>query len=859
MSARRRVTRRLLIVSVFAMFAAWDTAGSEFANAVTYPVGTSPSAVIVADFNGDGKLDLAVANSGSNNVSVLLGNGDGTLKPSMNFSAGNGPSAIAVGDFNGDGKLDLAVFQPGDSTNGVTGAVSILLGNGDGTFQVAKTTALTSQAASMVVGDFNSDKKSDLVIGNIDSAASELTLNLFVGNGDGTFSAPQELSTFSNGTQALLAADLNGDGKLDLAVGSSASAVSILLGNGDGTFHLAPGGAVVTADSPLSIRVADLTGNGSQDLIVESFHETWSTVCLGGHNTFNSLDTYLNNGDGSFQEGRSVFSLTIPCRGVEARSYALGDYNGDKKSDLAYASATGILEVLGKGTGTFSSPLSLDTVGGSVASAADLNGDGLSDLVSLGPGNAVSVFLNTSPTSGADLGIMQASASPEPVGVGNNLTYTADVLNEGPKDATGVTLTDTLPSGATFVSATATQGSCIQSHGIVTCNIGSLASAFDAQATIIVTPSAPGSIMNSMEAAANEPDLVAGNNSAKQTSTVLPVYTLTVTKSGNGTGTVTSDPGVNGQVSCGSTCSATFLSGTAVNVNQVADSGSLFQSWGGACSGSNGCTVTMGGDETVSTSFVLGMTLSVTLAGTGTGSVTSGDGSISCSNSGGSCSALYLPGTAIALTAAPGGTSIFGGWSGGCTGTDPNTCNVTLNSNETVTATFNPPPDFTISPAATSFTVSRGGENSEVLTFAAQSGFSGPIALACSVSGPAPMPTCSLSPASVTPGTSATLTVDAAALAAQLKVPSMFEGQRGFFIVCLPLGLFACVLAMSFDRRRRRVWAVCLLMLVATVLPVACGGGSGASTQPAAQNYTVTVTATSGALQHSTNITVTVQ
>jgi hypothetical protein len=127
----------------------------DFGTATTYPVGTSPSAVVVGDFNGDAKPDIAVANSGSNNVSILLGNGDGTFQPAVSFDAGLSPGSVAIGDFNGDGKLDLVLFQAGNISNATAGAISILLGNGDGRFQTPKTTSLTSQAVSMATGDFN--------------------------------------------------------------------------------------------------------------------------------------------------------------------------------------------------------------------------------------------------------------------------------------------------------------------------------------------------------------------------------------------------------------------------------------------------------------------------------------------------------------------------------------------------------------------------------------------------------------------------------------------------------------------------------------------------------------------------------
>ena len=148
---------------------------------------------------------------------------------------------------------------------------------------------------------------------------------------------------------------------------------------------------------------------------------------------------------------------------------------------------------------------------------------------------------------------------------------------------------------------------------------------------------------------------------------------------------------------------------------------------------------------------------------------------------------------------------------------------------------------------------------SDVLTFPAQGGFSGSIALACSVAGPFPMPTCGISPASATPGSNATLTVNAAALSASLTEP-WFERCESLHAAWLPLGLFGCVLATGLDKKRRRVWALCFLMFAATILPAACGGGSSTVTKdPPPQNYTVTVTAISGAIQHSTAISVTVQ
>jgi hypothetical protein len=367
--------------------------------------------------------------------------------------------------------------------------------------------------------------------------------------------------------------------------------------------------------------------------------------------------------------------------------------------------------------------------------------------------------------------------------------------------------------------------------------------------------------MNAMAVAGTEADSAMANNDTAQNSTVIPVYTLTVTKSGNGSGIITSDQGLNGAIACGSTCSATFLNGTVVNVNTSPDPGSLFQSWGGACSGTpntQGCSLTMDGNKSASATFVLGITLNVTISGGGTGNVTSSDGSISCGDTGGTCSSLNLPGTSVSLMAAPSGGSVFNNWSGACSGTNPNSCNITLNSNQTATANITPPLDFTVTPATTSLSVKRGGEVSEALTFPAQGGFSAAIALKCSVIGNAPMPTCGISPNSVTPGSNATLSVNTAGLSAALA-PQLFGQTANVYAAGLPFGGFVLLLlTASFDKKCRHRWFLCVALLAATLLPVACGGGSSTPPPPVAQNYTVTVTATSGTITHSTNINVTV-
>src|SRR2546426_980193 len=161
----RYSTRRSLLVGAALLFLSTfpDPAPAQTVSFIArrdFAAGRSPDSVAVGDFNGDGKLDLAVANRGSNDVSVLLGNGDGTFQAALTFAAGSGPSSVAVGDFNGDGKLDLAVASRGSSL------VSVLLGNGDGTIQAALTFAVRTGTSSVAVGDFNGDGKLDLAVAN---------------------------------------------------------------------------------------------------------------------------------------------------------------------------------------------------------------------------------------------------------------------------------------------------------------------------------------------------------------------------------------------------------------------------------------------------------------------------------------------------------------------------------------------------------------------------------------------------------------------------------------------------------------------------------------------------------------------
>jgi len=225
-----------------------------FKTAVNYTAGGGPWGVAVGDFNGDGKPDLTVANT-DGSLSVLLGNGDGTFRAAVNYPTGSSSVSVAVGDFNGDSKLDLAVANNGSfQTNFTDASVSVLLGNGDGSFQPAVNYHTGTASASVAVGDFNGDGKPDLTVANSGSGQNGFTdggVSVLLGNGDGTF---QPAANYAAGwvPSSVAVGEFNGDGAPDLVVANIGhfATVSILMNS---CVPTGPALSIVTSNSTVTV------------------------------------------------------------------------------------------------------------------------------------------------------------------------------------------------------------------------------------------------------------------------------------------------------------------------------------------------------------------------------------------------------------------------------------------------------------------------------------------------------------------------------------------------------------------------------------------------------------------------------
>lgn len=352
------------------------------------PAGDGVNGIVSGDFNHDGILDLAVTNGGDGTISILLGNGDGTFQPQVVYPVGSSPSSIAFGDFNNDGKIDLAVTNSGSSN------VSILLGNGDGTFNAAAEVPVSIPMlgfpyfTKILVGDFNGDKKQDLAILGSDNKETA-TIAVLLGNGDGTF---QTEKTAAAGTSVtgVVTGDFNDDGNLDIVVesqGTPSAPLALFAGKGDGTFQtpqtIAAGGQIPYA--PTSLVAADFNGDGNMDLAVSGTIVSDSGTATGG------ITVLLGNGDGTFQYSST---LAQQVSGNFAPAFlSAGHFSSTSNLQLAVANSTNqtILIFTGAGNGTFSAPTSYPVPDGIGFIAANFGAGGGVDFA-VAAANAVDVY-----------------------------------------------------------------------------------------------------------------------------------------------------------------------------------------------------------------------------------------------------------------------------------------------------------------------------------------------------------------------------------------------------------------------------------------------------------------------------------
>ena len=496
-----------------------------------YPAGAQPAALVIADFNADGKADLAVANFGSNNVSILLGNGNGTFSPQTFFNAGMGPVSVATGDFNGDNKLDLVAANVNSNT------VSVLLGNGSGTFGAASGFATGNNPVYVAVGDFNADNKLDLAVANQNSDS----ISVLLGNGDGTFGTKTD---FITGAQPfwLIVADFNGDSKLDLASANPASnTVSVLLGNGNGTF---------------GAKTDFATGTFPRAVVAADFRKLLRLDLATANENGSSVSVLLGRGNGTFDPRTDLGTDTEPL------AITAADFDNDGKPDLltsnvgyvfAYCSyyygclrtAFPTVSLLrGNGDGTFSPrtdfSIGFDQSPVSVATA-DFNGDGRVDAVTANQqSNSVSVLLQ-SPT---------VTLSPVALDFGNQ-----NVGTTSSSHSAAVTSTGSFPVTIGSVSLGGTAPGDF-SKAADTCSGASVAPGNSCNISVTFTPTALGSrsaFLNIPDNAPGSPHRVDLTGAGVPIDSEPPDTSISSAVDGNGA------PVASGKASLSNTITFTFI------------------------------------------------------------------------------------------------------------------------------------------------------------------------------------------------------------------------------------------------------------------------------------------------------------
>jgi hypothetical protein len=337
-----------------------------FAAPVSY-TGSAPAVpVLTADVNNDGKLDILTLQRNSGSGYVFLNKSNGTFATPRQFFDLNEPTTMAVGDVNGDGKLDIALANWGVSGWGVASSLTVLLGNGDGTFTSVLPNSLTQdifpfkdRITSLALADVNGDGKLDLL-------ATSVNGRLYVASsrGNGSFATAQTYflnAGYVAGSLQLAVGDFNADGKPDVAVTvPNQGLIGVLLNSGNGTFGTAQTWSV--GASPTAVAVGDVNGDGQLDIITANANGTVSVLGGQGNGTFATAQNYAISGP--------------------ANSVALGDFNQDGHLDIATTGGTEMDVLLNNGSGSFATYQKVGPAGSGVV-AADFNSDGYPDLAQI--------------------------------------------------------------------------------------------------------------------------------------------------------------------------------------------------------------------------------------------------------------------------------------------------------------------------------------------------------------------------------------------------------------------------------------------------------------------------------------------